>query len=100
MTMISMWQLLVLATITALLSAQSCPSSQYRDLTGNCTSCPSTCTTCEGPTDCTSCAGNHFLVSAGGQTNCRPCEFVNFGCSVCLSNVACQACQGGFVLEN
>jgi hypothetical protein len=94
------WQLVVLATMTALLAAQSCPSGQYRNNFGSCVACPASCSTCEGPTACTSCTANNFLVSAGGENNCRPCQFVNFGCAVCLSNVACQTCQGGFVLEN
>ena len=98
--MSSKWKLLVLATFAVLLTAQGCPAGQYPNLSNLCVACPLSCSTCSGPTSCITCTANNFLVVAGGEINCRSCQFVNFGCSVCLSNVACQTCQSGFVLEN
>ena len=66
MIMSNKWQMVILATLAVLLTAQTCPAGQYRDANRLCQACPASCTTCENPTACTSCAGNFFLVSAGG----------------------------------
>ena len=92
-------QVLLVAVLSSVILAQTCPSGQFRDPNNICQTCMSNCRTCESESYCTSCNANTFLVVASGSVSCKPCSMVLGGCSICLTNIACQTCQAGFVLE-
>ena len=95
------FQLLILSCLVGLLSAQGqCIGGRWMDANNLCQPCPSLCATCQNANYCTTCTANNFLVVGSGEVMCKPCSTVQIGCSVCLTNVACETCQWGFVNEN
>lgn len=77
-----------------------CPDGQYLDPNNLCQPCKANCVSCLGPEDCAACRDNTYLVSNTFSQSCQPCAVVLAGCSVCLTNVACQTCSDGYYLKN
>lgn len=93
-------QLAIYSALLLLVTSIPCPNGQYSDANNLCQRCQSNCATCSSASFCSACIGNTFLVSRPNSITCEPCGVVLSGCSICLTNIACQTCSRGYYLKS